>query len=162
MRPHAPGMAGDFPLDTRAREAATLRFGFLPSDFHPLMLFLGEAAALSNFAQLLRSFAQSAADIALEQSAFCAAHEGTAILLTRSGAAAGMRAVPHHQRSFIWTVEPWQAEMFADMVEELVEPGRKSGSAMLECGSIGETPVKVSRGEYTDDFLRGGQLANRS
>lgn len=146
-------------MDMREQAAGTLRLGFLPSDFHPLVLFLGEAEALRSFAQLLRGFAQSAADIALEQAAFCAAYDQTCILLTRSGAASGMRGVPGRRRAFTWAVEPWQAEMFADLVEELAEPGRKSGSAMLECGSIGETPVKVSRGEYTDDFLRDGQSA---
>jgi hypothetical protein len=29
----------------------------------------------------------------------------------------------------------------------------KSGSEILELGSEGEIPVKVSRGEFTDDFL---------
>jgi hypothetical protein len=29
----------------------------------------------------------------------------------------------------------------------------KSGSEILEVGSEGEIPVKISRGEFTDDFL---------
>jgi hypothetical protein len=148
-------------LKVQSQDAATLRFGFLPSDFHPMILFLGEAEALRKFAQLLRSLPQSAAEIALERSVFCAPVEETSILLTQSGDEPGMRVVPHRKRSFIWTVEDCRATALAEMVEELAEPGRKSGSAMLECGSIGETPVKVSRGEYTDDFLRGDEYAGR-
>jgi hypothetical protein len=64
----------------------------------------------------------------------------------------GMRPVGSGQ-SFTWTVAPWQAEFFAEMVGDLAEPARKSGSAVLECGSIGEIQVKVSLGEFTDDFL---------
>ena len=34
-------------------------------------------------------------------------------------------------------------------------PSRAAGSEILECTTEEEIPVKVSRGEYTDDFLLG-------
>ena len=41
----------------------------------------------------------------------------------------------------------------AERIELLTERDNKSGSEILEIGSEGEIPVKVSRGEFTDDFL---------
>jgi len=41
----------------------------------------------------------------------------------------------------------------AERIELLTERDTKSGSEILEIGSEGEIPVKVSRGEFTDDFL---------
>lgn len=129
-----------------------LRYGFLPSDYHPMLLFLGEAADLRAFAGLMRDFAQAQRDIRFETAAFMHAADKTRVLLTGSGPQPGMRAVDHAARSFVWTLEPWQAEMFAEELAHLARPGRKSGSAMLEA-ALGEIPVKVSLGEYTDDFL---------
>jgi len=63
---------------------------------------------------------------------------------TRSDSGAG--------RSFVWTLEAWQAEMSAEDVGDLVRPGCRSGSAVLEAAR-GEIPVKISLGEYADDFL---------
>ena len=36
-----------------------LRYEYMPSDFHPLFLFLGEAADLAALAKLLRRFAEN-------------------------------------------------------------------------------------------------------
>ena len=41
----------------------------------------------------------------------------------------------------------------AERIEPLTERDNKSGSETLEIGGEGEIPVKVSRGEFTDDFL---------
>jgi hypothetical protein len=130
-----------------------LRFGFLPSDFHPLLLLLGEADDMRRFARLLRRFAKDSREVRLETCDFCAAAAGTAIVLRTSGALPGMHQVQSTSNAFVWALEPWRAEMFAEMIEQLAEPCRKSGSVMLECGLVSETAVKVSLGEYTDDFL---------
>ena len=45
------------------------------------------------------------------------------------------------------------AERIAERIEVLSQKDIKSGSEILELGSEGEIPVKVSRGEFTDDFL---------
>ena len=49
---------------------------------------------------------------------------------------------------------PTQAGAFADQIDQLAVPSRAAGSEILECTTEEEIPVKVSRGEYTDDFLR--------
>ncbi len=129
-----------------------LRYGFLPSDFHPMILFLGEAEDVRRFAALMLTFSRGERDIAFETVAFMRAADTTPVLLTTAGAEPGMRAVPGAVSSFIWTFESLQAELFADMLADLARPECRSGSVVLETVP-GEIPVKVSFGEYTDDFL---------
>jgi hypothetical protein len=129
-----------------------LRYGFLPSDFHPMILFLGEAEDLRRFVALMHGFSQERRDIAFETVAFMHAAQTTPVLLTTAGAEPGMRAVPAVVPSFIWTLEPWQAQLFAAMLADVSRPECRSGSVILETAP-GEIPVKVSFGEYTDDFL---------
>ena len=38
-------------------------------------------------------------------------------------------------------------------IDQLALPSRAAGSEILECTTEEEIPVKISRGEYTDDFL---------
>jgi hypothetical protein len=54
---------------------------------------------------------------------------------------------------FSWKLNDWQAVRIAERIETLVPTECKSGSDIIEVGSEGEIPVKVSRGEFTDDFL---------
>ena len=73
-----------------------------------------------------------------------------ALVLTPAEDAFGMRDLGGR---FAWKLTPWQAERIAERIEMLSERDIKSGSEILELGSEGEIPVKVSRGEFTDDFL---------
>ena len=129
-----------------------LRVGFLPSDFNPMLLMLGEIEDLRALAGVLRRFARDPSDLRLDMLAFCAGGD-TEILLTASPGAPGVSAMPEAAGCYVWRVTPELAAGFAGMVEALAEPGRLAGSEMLECGLEEEIPVKVSRGEYTDDFL---------
>lgn len=138
-----------------------VRFSFLPSDFHPMVLFLGEAPSLRRFACLLRAFARDQAEIALQDSDALFTADDTKIQLICAERASGMQQIAGTVRSFTWNLEPWQAEEFANMLDELTEPECKSGSAMLEAAH-GEIKVKVSLGEYTEDFLAKEEFARES
>ena len=138
-----------------------LRFSFLPSDFHPMVLFLGEAPGMKLFAETLRRFARDPSVVDLHECDTLFTADETRIRLTDASAAEpGMHKVSGTARSLTWAIEPWQADMFAEMVEELAEPDCKSGSVMLEVAH-GEVKVKVSLGEYTEDFLTAEELARR-
>ena len=126
-----------------------LRYEYMPSDFHPLFLFLGEAPDLIALARLLRCFAENPAAIAVAER-IPGATSRDALVLTPAGDAFGMRDLGGH---FAWQLTPWQAERIAERIEALSQSDIKSGSEILELGSEGEIPVKVSRGEFTDDFL---------
>jgi len=126
-----------------------LRYEYMPSDFHPLFLFLGEAPDLAALARLLRRFAENPMPIAVAER-IPGATSRDALVLTPADNAFGMRDLGG---SFAWKLTPWQAERIAERIEVLSERDIKSGSEILELGSEGEIPVKVSRGEFTDDFL---------
>jgi hypothetical protein len=126
-----------------------LRYQYMPSDFHPLLLFLGEAADLAALARLLRRFAENPVPTALAER-IPGATSRDALVLTPADDGFGMRDLGGR---FAWKLTPWQAERIAERIELLSQKDTKSGSEILELGSEDEIPVKVSRGEFTDDFL---------
>jgi hypothetical protein len=129
-----------------------LRVGYLPSDFNPMMLMLGEADDLRLLAGVLRHFARERTDVRLNELGFCAA-AGTPLTVTASPGAPGIQPIAGN--SFVWRLDATQAGAFADQIDQLAVPSRTAGSEILECTTEEEIPVKVSRGEYTEDFLLG-------
>lgn len=127
-----------------------LRVGFLPSDFNPMVLMLGEAEDLRLLAGVLRRFAREQADVRLDQLGFCAAR--SAVTVTAAVGTPGIQ--PTGDNRFLWRLGADQATAFADQIDQLAVPSRTAGSEILECTTGEEIPVKVSRGEYTEDFLR--------
>jgi hypothetical protein len=121
-----------------------LRIRFLPSDFNPMVLVLGESEDLHRLAATLRGFARNPGEAPLEHSD---------IRLTGSAGPLGIHRSAE-LNTFLWRLDTAHAEMFADQIDALAQPSRIAGSEMLECTTEEEIPVKVSRGEYTDDFLR--------
>jgi hypothetical protein len=127
-----------------------MRIGFLPSDFNPMILMLGEAEDCRALGGVLRRFARDGQDVAFGDLAFCQV-TGTDVLLTAAPGPAGVQRCQGH--AFIWRVPPDMAAGFADRLDDLAEPGRVAGSEALDCATEDGIAVKVSRGEYTDDFL---------
>jgi hypothetical protein len=127
-----------------------MRIGFLPSDFNPMILMLGEAEDCRALSGVLRQFARDGADVAFGDLGFCQV-VGKDVLLTAAPGPAGVQRCEEH--AFIWRVPPDIAAGFAERLEDLAEPGRVAGSEDLACGTEDGIAVKVSRGEYTDDFL---------
>ena len=132
-----------------------LRVGFLPSDFNPMILMLGEADDLRLLAGVLRRFAREQSDVRLDQLGFCAAPH-TEVTVTASAGAPGIQPIANN--CFVWRLNAARAAAFADQIDQLAVPSRAAGSELLECTTQEEIPVKVSRGEYTDDFLRGSAV----
>jgi hypothetical protein len=126
-----------------------LRFEYMPSDFNPLFLFIGEGADLAALAKLLRRFADHPQEISIVEH-IPGATSQTPLVLSPAGDEFGMRDLGGR---FSWRLNDWQAARIADRIDLLTPPDAKSGSEILEVGSEGEIPVKVSRGEFTDDFL---------
>jgi len=129
-----------------------LRFRYMPSDFHPLILVLGAPDDLCKLSAMLHSFAIHRTDMRLEEADFCAA-TSTRIRLTAGDGRQGVWPADGEVDSFFWRLDADAAERFAGTVNDLVAFGQLSGSEILDCGVIGEVPVKVSHGEFTDDFL---------
>ena len=131
-----------------------LRVGFLPSDFNPMLLMLGEADDMRSLAGVLRRFARDPSEVSLQELGFCAGAR-THVTLTAQPGPLGIQPASS-AGSFLWRLDPAKANEFAEQIDRLALPSRAAGSEMLECTTEEEIPVKVSRGEYTDDFLRGG------
>ena len=128
-----------------------LRVGFLPSDFNPMVLMLGEPEDLRLLAAVLRQFARAQIDVRLDQLGFCAPPR-TTVTMTASPGEPGIQPVADNR--FVWRLDPDRAAAFADQIDQLAVPARAAGSEILACTTEEEIPVKVSRGEYTEDFLR--------
>jgi hypothetical protein len=130
-----------------------MRIGFLPSDFNPMILMLGEAEDCRALGGVLRPFARDHADIKFADLNFCQVN-GPDVLLTAAPGPIGIQQCADH--AFIWRVPRDLAAAFAEQLDDLAEPGRIAGSEQLNCGTEDSIAVKVSRGEYTDDFLCAG------
>lgn len=130
-----------------------LRFGHAPSDFNPLFLFLGETPDLLALSRALRDFAAAPRAVDLVAT-LPGAHGNVAIeLMPEEGEAGAYGVRPDSRGGFRWGLNAWQAEQVAARIERLADPAEKSGSDIVELGIDGEIPVKLSRGEFTDDFL---------
>ena len=130
-----------------------LRFDFMPSDFHPLFLFLGEADDLSMLASLLRDFAADPKTIDI-RARLKGSRSSTSLWLKPANEDEGRYGVlPVGSGLFEWRLNAWQAGQIADRIEGVIAPERKDGSEIIELGVADEIPVKISRGEFTDDFL---------
>jgi hypothetical protein len=130
-----------------------MRIGFLPSDFNPMILMLGEAEDCRALGGVLRQFARDGQDVALQGLGFCRT-AGIDVVLTATPGPAGVHRSDIHR--FIWRVPPEMAANFADRLDDLAAPGRVAGAEELDCDTADGIAVKVSRGEYADDFLRVG------
>jgi len=129
-----------------------LRFDYLPSDFNPMFLFLGERQDLMRLANLLRSFAETPRQIDV-RAQLSGARSRTALQLAAAEGDAGNFGMKQNGEGFRWALNSWQAEKIAERIDLLTAADRKSGSDIIELGVDGEIPVKISLGEFTDDFL---------
>lgn len=131
-----------------------LRFDYMPSDFNPLFLFLGDSDDLTSLAQLLREFSRDPQAVNVREVIPEAGGRAQLMMVPGEGMDAlyGMRETTQHNH-FSWVLNSWQAEQIAIRIEALTPPELKSGNDILELGLEGEIPVKVSRGEFTENFL---------
>jgi hypothetical protein len=130
-----------------------MRIGFLPSDFNPMILMLGEAEDCRALGGVLRRFARDQQDVAFTDLGFCQMVK-TDVRLTASPGPPGVQRSDGH--AFIWRVPSETAADFAGRLDNLAEPSCIAGSEQLDCGTEDGITVKVSRGEYTDNFLNQG------
>ncbi|NOJ45909.1 hypothetical protein [Bradyrhizobium archetypum] len=130
-----------------------LRFDYLPSDFHPLFLFLGESEDLTALAGLLRMFAERQKPLNIGEQLPAARSKAKLTLVPEQGSTGNYGLRPDGPGSFRWGLNAWQAEEIARRIELLAAANNKSGSEIIELGAEDEIPVKISLGEFTDDFL---------
>jgi hypothetical protein len=126
-----------------------LRYEYMPSDFNAMFLILGDEADLARLSATLRIFAHQPGRMSLAEQ-MPEFRPQTPLTIAPPDREFGLR---RNGQQFVWYLNEWQALAIADRVAALASPEAKSGSDIFEIGSDGEIPVKVSRGEFTDDFL---------
>jgi hypothetical protein len=139
-----------------AEDEEMLRYAFLRSDFHPQILILGEREDLRALAVALRTFASGMSDgQPLARQRPTAPDTATTLILVRESPPRGARIHDADQTRFGWSLDDDTALHYAELVDSLARGTDSAGSTTLETGAAGEIPVKVSLGEFTDDFLVG-------
>ena len=129
-----------------------LRFDHMPSDFNPMFLFLGNSCDLTALAGLLREFAETPRELDVGEQ-LRGSRSRTTLKLVPIASEAGDFGLKPAAEGFRWGLNAWQAERIAERIDLLTSPDCKSGSDIIELGVEGEIPVKISHGEFTDDFL---------
>ena len=130
-----------------------LRFDYMQSDFHPLFLFLGESEDLAALAGLLRAFAENPRPLNVGEHLVGSRSKVKLTVVPEEGSAGNYGLKPDGSGSFRWGLNAWQASEIASRIELLTPAHNRSGSEIIELGAEDEIPVKISLGEFTDDFL---------
>jgi hypothetical protein len=130
-----------------------LRFDYMQSDFHPLFLFLGESEDLTALAGLLRTFAERPRPLNVGEHLAGSRSKVTLTVVPEEGTTGNYGLKPDGSGSFRWGLNAWQANEIAGRIALLTPAHNKSGSEIIELGAEDEIPVKISLGEFTDDFL---------
>lgn len=137
-----------------------LRMQFMPSDFDPQLLVLGDKADMGAFANLLAQFAIHPAGATLNQSGVFSEDTivnlqpyvpdaGMALGLCRDAGDTGDNA------RLTWSLTPELASKFSTAVRKIAADEKLSGSAFLEVETLNEIRVHASTGEFEADFLTG-------
>ncbi|MFG1374322.1 hypothetical protein V5F32_19255 [Xanthobacter oligotrophicus] len=135
-----------------------LRMRYMPCDFHPLLLVLGNASQLRHFSSVLEGFAATGEMADLGQNGVFS--EDTKVILRELDAAGREReglwfASGGAPPVLEWRLTRERAEAFAEDVMKTANGEVRAGSSTLECEVLNEIRVKVSFGEFEDRFLLG-------
>lgn len=126
-----------------------LRYEYLPSDFNPKFLMLGEGEDFAALTALLRLFARDQGAVHVNaqiEPEPC----GPRLEVRPATDRYGMRRL---DGIYAWYLNAYQAEAIAARLEDLSDPALVNGSDLFELGAEGEIPVAVSRGEFPDAYL---------
>lgn len=132
-----------------------LRMSFMPSDFHPILLVLGDRIELMAIADILREFARDGRTRNLSEIEIFSSD--TVVELVEhtelEKEKPGLIRKNDQPGCFEWKLPRSYAADFADDISILVEKGEVAGSVTLECEVLDEIVVKISFGEWEDGYL---------
>lgn len=134
-----------------------LRIGYMPSDFHPVLLVLGNHADLDRFSEILGQFSGDGRtrEMGIDTDVYST---NTRVILAgpESGRRYGLWPDEADGSQLHWTLTKEDAGAFFREVVDLSSSGAPAGSTTLECDILDEIKVKVSIGEWEDHFLEDG------
>lgn len=132
-----------------------LRMSFMPCDFHPILLVLGDTDDLLNFSRTLRGFSKNGRTTSLNDAGLFSTDSTVTLseINLDMGVKPGLWPSGKATGDLIWRIPKSYAAVFADDVADLANSGDLAGSALLECEVANEIKVKVSVGEWEDHYL---------
>ncbi len=126
-----------------------LRFDHMASDFNEHFLILGSPSDLTELAGELRRYSDGMEPVDLSARFPNPTVRASLKLEPVDGPDQGLHKTG--DETFRWSLQGWQAKLIADGIDKL--NADRSGSEIFQLGADGEIPVKISHGEFTDDFL---------
>jgi len=137
-----------------------LRMQFMPSDFDPQLLILGDKSDIAAFADILSQFSATGTPTSLNDSGIFS--ENTTAVLQELGRQAdahlGLWPEPTGivgEHELVWTLTRDHAKKFENDVRKVADGTKLSGSTVLEVEALNEIRAHVSIGEFEDNFLLG-------
>lgn len=133
-----------------------LRCHDLPSDFHPLLLIVGERTDIPTLVTVCSRFAENGISVTLSELS-CVAYSTGPITISQCAEheRPGVVRATEAGAGLIWRMDKPTAQRYADELEALLGADLLSGSCFLELGYIDEIRVKVTFGEFDDSWLTG-------
>lgn len=132
-----------------------LRMSFMPSDFHPILLVLGQAEELIVLANALDKFSQQGGRLVLNDEGLHSTDTRVELQEHDTDACkkVGLWPTSPGGMELEWNLPLAYARIFSDEVANLAKSGEVAGSTTLECDVLGEVRVKVSIGEWEENYL---------
>lgn len=128
-----------------------LRCHYLPSDFHPLLLIVGERGDMTRLAEVLSDFAEKGTPVAIN--ALPGVSYSSCPMMLKQGEQSDRAGMIQLLDGLQWNIDSPMALAYASEMMDMLTQGQHSGSCFLEIGYIDEIRVKVSFGEFDDDWL---------
>lgn len=134
-----------------------LRFHYMPSDFHPLLLIVGERSDISQLQEFFYELSLNPHDVSIDELPFVSS---TTFKVTvkfiddKTSKGLILHRIP--EKHLDWEIDKETATVFAEELRESIESDNKSGSCFLEIGYVGEIRAKVMFGEFDDSYLLTG------
>lgn len=134
-----------------------LRIHYMPSDFHPLLLIVGERSDVLQLQRLFEDLSFKTTKTDMHELEFVAANSYPVVLIFSDAQKVNGLALQGGNKGMWWEINPRTALTFANEIGEALRAGNNSGSCFLEIGYIGEIRAKVVFEEFDDSYLLNGE-----
>lgn len=128
-----------------------IHFKYFPDFNEPTILFSGGSDSYHMFADIFTNTANTGASVRLETDTLFVAGN-VSVILVRADIAKGMRKISSSR--FEWTLTSEICRLFAKKIFDFSElPVSSASHDYLDCGSLDEVQVVISRGEYDEKIF---------
>lgn len=132
-----------------------LRMSYMPSDFHPVLLVLGQKPELMTLANAFEAFSEQGGTLNLNDAGVFSTDTRVRLEEWTEGSTGKVGLWPRSkgQSDLVWRLPRRYAWIFGNEVANLSSSADVAGNAMLECDMLGEIRAQVSIGEWEEGYL---------